>query len=358
MKIVYTLSGGAAYGYAHVGVLKYLEEQGLRPEGIAGTSMGAIVGGLYACGFRAVQIEQIAEQVRSIELLRLFFPSFPRGGIIDTDGIRDFFQGFVKDRKIEDLPVAYRAVAVDVETGSEVVFDRGPLIDGMIASMSIPGVFKPYWYHGRELVDGGVVNNLPWDVAEELGDTHVVVNVAPRRGYTEHGRVFSSEILREVESNKKTPRSEEKKELSSGEEKNSGINEAFREHLFKLIEGIKKRENAIPFKDMVSSMNRSQGKKGEHSSLPEIISKMMAIIHTGTKMPSRAQMKNMLYLHPDVRKFNLNDFHKAEEIIRIGYETARGDADFQKKLEKLLKKKHSAEISPIEGRILSEFSGS
>src|SRR6056297_3310441 len=198
MKIVYTLSGGAAYGYAHVGVLKFLEERNVRPAGIAGTSMGAIVGGLYAYGYSAAQIEQIAEQVRSLELVRLFFPSFPRGGIIDTDGIRDFFHGFVKDTRIEDLPIPYRSVAVDVETGEEVVFDRGPLLDGMISSMSIPAVFKPYRYYGRELVDGGVVNNLPWDVAETLGDTHIVINVAPRRNLPGDGPVLSSDILSDV----------------------------------------------------------------------------------------------------------------------------------------------------------------
>ncbi|MDY7029748.1 MAG: patatin-like phospholipase family protein, partial [Spirochaetota bacterium] len=194
-KIAYTLSGGAAYGYAHIGVLKYLEENNIRPAAIAGTSMGAIVGGLYAYGYDAEHIEQIAEHVRSLELVRLFFPSFPRGGIIDTDGIRDFFHGFIHDARIEELPIAFRSVAVDINTGEEIVFDRGRLIDAMIASMSIPAVFKPYHYQGRFLVDGGLVNNLPWDIAQKMGDVNIVVDVAPLADQPDPERVYTSDFL-------------------------------------------------------------------------------------------------------------------------------------------------------------------
>jgi NTE family protein len=159
-KIVYTLSGGAAYGYAHIGVLKYLEEHNICPDAIVGTSMGAVVGGLYACGLNPMEIEAVAQRLRSAELMRLFFPSFPRGGIVDSGGVREFLSHYTGDRRIEELSIDYRTVAVDIHTGEEVIFDHGPLLDAILASMSIPAIFNPYHYRGRDLVDGGVLNNL------------------------------------------------------------------------------------------------------------------------------------------------------------------------------------------------------
>src|SRR6056297_671549 len=174
----------------------------MQPSAVVGTSMGAIVGGLYAYGYDSKQIQEVADHVRSIEIVRLFFPSFPRGGIIDTDGIRDFFHGFIQDVLIEDLPVTYRSVAVDINTGQQVIFDRGRLLDAMMASMSIPTVFKPYSFHGHQLIDGGVLNNLPWKVAAEFGRLHIVVDVAPKRRENTKRVLHSSELI-EIETEAK-----------------------------------------------------------------------------------------------------------------------------------------------------------
>ncbi len=371
MGVVYTLSGGAAYGYAHVGVLRYLEEWGLRPSAIIGTSMGAIVGGLYAYGYDSKQIQQIADHVRSIEIVRLFFPSFPRGGIIDTDGIRDFFLGFVNDVRIEDLPIPYRSVAVEVATGQQVIFDRGRLIDAMMASMSIPAVFKPYNYYGHQLVDGGVLNNLPWKIAEEFGRYHVVVDVAPKRKESIQRILSSSELMQSAQDSDERSKEQggmvqesfsatrlpaeqneteqnvvQKNEKSKDESKLWGFRHledrlssgAFRAPLKKLMESFQLREN-FAIKELVNSFTRRPDHKTNMLTLPEVITNVMAIFNEQqTVVPQGGLFKTYAYVHPDLREYYLNDFNKAEEIIEKGYYDAQTNPQFVYQVRKIAKK--------------------
>lgn len=366
MGVVYTLSGGAAYGYAHVGVLRYLEEWGLQPSAVVGTSMGAIVGGLYAYGYDSKQIQEVADQVRSIEIVRLFFPSFPRGGIIDTDGIRDFFHGFIGDARIEDLPIPYRSVAVDVSTGQQVIFDSGRLLDAMMASMSIPAVFKPYSFGGRLLIDGGILNNLPWNIADEFGNLHMVVDVAPKR------RDSRKEVLRtsEFETDKsskngisyqKTERLakevqqavEEKPkdgQVDSSEKKESAGSKAlqqledrltsgaFKTHLKRLMDSFQARET-FQIKELVNSFTRQPDHKTSALTLPEVITNVMAIFNEQqTKIPQGGLQKTYAYVHPELMEYYLNDFNKAEEIIDKGYYDAQTDPQFVSQIRKIAKK--------------------
>jgi NTE family protein len=366
MKLVYTLSGGAAYGYAHVGVLRFLEESGLRPDAVVGTSMGAIVGGLYVCGYNAAQIEKIAEEVRAVELMRLFFPSFPRGGIIDTDGIKEFFRQYVGDRRIENLPYLYRSVAVDINTGDEIVFDSGPLLDAMIASMSIPAVFKPYPYGGRALVDGGVVNNLPWDIARRLGRNHVIVNVAPSRKNPRR-RLYTSRMAAEggeAESGQRRsypaafPAEREPGGDGGGEgrtdatssaaayrpslaarlnpaapaaaedgEEQGGMMQPFRRlrERFSAAEG-------VPLQHLMRSFARSSAVKDKALGLPEIATRVMAIVNERVPVPRSSRGWSYAYVHPDLMEYSLNDFQKAKEIIELGYRTASTSTSFVKEV--------------------------
>lgn len=359
MELVYTLSGGAAYGYAHVGVLRYLEEWGLRPTAVVGTSMGAIVGGLYAYGYDSKQIQQVAEQVRSIEIVKLFFPSFPRGGIIDTDGIRDFFHGFIQDTLIEDLPIAYRSVAVDINTGQQVIFDRGRLLDAMMASMSIPTVFKPYSFHGHQLIDGGVLNNLPWKVAKEFGRLHVVVDVAPKRREETKRVLPASELIETGAKNeaKRQAQEERRKQIKQSKEKEVSeqdfsdsqqsafrkledrlTNGAFREPLRRLVDTLQARET-FTVKDLVNSFTRRPDHQAETLTLPEVITNVMAIINEQqTAEPEGGFLNTYAYLHPDLKEYYLNDFNKADEIIEQGYSEALTNPQFIQQVRKIAKK--------------------
>ncbi|MFC1624531.1 patatin-like phospholipase family protein, partial [Candidatus Omnitrophota bacterium] len=208
LKIGLVLGGGGARGAAHVGVLKVLKELRIPIDYIAGTSMGAIVGGLYASGLSPEEIEELLTTIDWRDL----FTDRPSGKDLsfrqkgDRRRLFDFEWGLKKGRlvfprgiiagqklgfllksmtlqvtDIEDfdlLPIPFRALATDIETGEVVVLGNGNLAESMRASMSIPGVFTPVEVDGQILVDGGAVKNLPIDVAKEMGaDLIIAVNV-------------------------------------------------------------------------------------------------------------------------------------------------------------------------------------
>ena len=205
-KVALVLAGGGAKGVAHVGVIKVLEEAGVRVDLIVGTSMGAIVGGLYATGLSAVELQEI---VQTVDWESIFIDNTPRqeltirrktddlgllaGPVIRfKDGKARLPLGAIKGQRLtlelqrlsqsaahisdfDDLPIPFRAVATDIETGEEVVIGGGDLALAMRASMSIPGAFPPVRLDGRTLVDGGFVNNVPISVARSLGADTVIV---------------------------------------------------------------------------------------------------------------------------------------------------------------------------------------
>jgi len=343
-RIVYTLSGGAAYGYAHIGVLKFLEEYNLSPQAIVGTSMGAVVGGLYACGLSPVEIETVAHRLRSTELMRLFFPSFPRGGIVDSEGARDFLSRYIGDRRVEELPIDFRTVAVDIYTGEVVIFDHGPVLDAILASMSIPAIFNPYRYRGRSLVDGGVLNNLPWDIAKDLGDTHVVVNVAPHILDKVKQRIYTSSLKESAEeksagAESRAPKKASRKPLEDAEGK-AVEDAAGGGKLLSIFEELHDKDT-LSFKKLVSTLSRrgEVEEREEALSLPEVITHVMAIINEELTLPPRTRKGPFLYVHPNLMEYSLNDFHKAEEIISIGYRTAAESATIREKVERIAARK-------------------
>jgi NTE family protein len=160
------LGGGAARGIAHLGVLKVLEETGLKPEFVVGTSAGSIVGALYAGGYSP---DTIMEVVRALDWTDLVQPVFPRLGLVRADRLENRLADLLGEQKIEDLKIPFKATSVDLESGELYVFDRGSVARAVRASCSIPGIFEPVEYEGRLLVDGGVLNDVPTDICREMG---------------------------------------------------------------------------------------------------------------------------------------------------------------------------------------------
>jgi NTE family protein len=209
-RVGVVLSGGGARGAAHVGVLKVLDEMRVPVDAIAGTSMGAVVGGLYASGIPAAEIDRL---IRSLNWQDAFQDRPPREelGFRRKQDDRNFLvryalgvteegfvlpRGLIQGQKLEqvlrnatlpvaevqafdDLPIPFRAVATDLETGEPVIMGSGDLVSAMRASMSAPGVFAPVQRDGRLLVDGGLVENLPIQIARDMGvDVLIVVDVS------------------------------------------------------------------------------------------------------------------------------------------------------------------------------------
>jgi NTE family protein len=161
------LGSGGARGLAHIGVIQWLVENGYTIQSISGTSMGALVGGIYATH----KLEVYAEWVLALErmhVLRLLDPTIGRSGLFKGERIIHVLRGLIGDCDIEELPVKFTAVATDLDTGQEVWLRKGKLFDAIRASIATPLVFTPVRHEDRTLLDGAVVNPVP--VAPTLGD--------------------------------------------------------------------------------------------------------------------------------------------------------------------------------------------
>lgn len=162
MRVALVLGSGGARGYAHIGVIQVLREQGHEIVAIAGTSMGAVVGSVAAAG----QLDPFTDWVTSLrqrDVLRLLDVKLSAPGLIGADKVIERLRSLTGDIAIEDLPIPFTAVATDLEARREVWFQRGPLATAVRASIAIPGVFTPIEVGGRLLVDGGVLNPVPID---------------------------------------------------------------------------------------------------------------------------------------------------------------------------------------------------
>ena len=178
------LGGGAAKGYAHIGVLKVLDEMGIKPDIIVGASMGALIGGFAAAGFSTQEIEYISVQVDKKKKKWLFKLHLSKKGFVDGKNVVKYLNTYLGDKKIEELPVKFCCIATDIEENCQVVIDKGNLVQGIRAAISIPGVFMAYRYAGHVLIDGGFVNPVPIGVAQKLGAKKVIaVNVLRRVDY-------------------------------------------------------------------------------------------------------------------------------------------------------------------------------
>lgn len=179
-KIGYALGGGAARGLFHIGVLNVLEEYGIYPDVIAGTSMGSIIGALYASGMKADELKQIACSIDWKQVVRLTDLTFPVTGLIQGRRIVQLLKSILGDTDFNKLKYKFAAVAVDLYTGQQVVYTKGSLIEGIRASIAVPGIFTPVNSNGRYLVDGGLVNVVPVSVCRDLGANYVIgVNAIP-----------------------------------------------------------------------------------------------------------------------------------------------------------------------------------
>ncbi len=169
--VAYVLGSGAARGFAHVGVLKVLEDHGVRPDIIVGTSAGSIVGALYAGGIRGDALVQAALELERSDVADW---SLPNRGVIRGRLLQKLVNDHLNGRAIEQLDIVFACVATALRNGKRTVFTRGNTGMAVRASSSFPGVFRPVVIDGQEYVDGGVVSPVPVAVARELGAEFVI----------------------------------------------------------------------------------------------------------------------------------------------------------------------------------------
>ena len=154
------LGSGGARGLAHIGVIDYLVKNDYRIGSIAGSSMGALIGGVFAAG-KLPDYTRWVTRLERLDVIRLLDLSFGSTGLFKGERVIGALKELIGDRNIEDLPVPFTAVATDIQSGKEVWLSRGPLFDAIRASIAIPMIFTPHTMNGRQLVDGGLVNPVP-----------------------------------------------------------------------------------------------------------------------------------------------------------------------------------------------------
>src|SRR6185312_4302042 len=172
-RIGLVLGGGAARGFAHVGVIQVLEEAGIKPDLVVGTSAGSLVAALYASGKTGAQLQQVAMSMQEATFTDWMLPLFGRG-MLRGDGLERYVNRQVGGRLIEDMPLRLGIVATDLHSGQGVLFQRGDTGKAVRASSAVPAIFEPVRIAGHDYVDGGLVAPVPVDYARQMGAELVI----------------------------------------------------------------------------------------------------------------------------------------------------------------------------------------
>ncbi len=174
LKVALALGGGAARGFAHIGVIQVLEESGIKPDLVVGTSAGSLVASLYATGKTGRALQKIAEDMDESTITDWTLPFFNRGGVLRGDAYAKYVAGLVDQKLIEQAVLPLGIVATDLQTGHGVLFRRGDIATAVRASSAVPGIFPPVKISGVDYVDGGLASPVPVRFARQMGATVVI----------------------------------------------------------------------------------------------------------------------------------------------------------------------------------------
>ena len=280
------LGSGSARGWAHIGILRALDERGLRPDVVTGASVGALVGAACAAG-RLADLEEWVCKLTQRDVWRLVDTTFRSGGVMTGNRLMEAIAAHIGDAPIETLPMRFGAVATDLYTGEEIWLREGPFMTAVRASSGLPGLFSPTWHEGRWLIDGGVVNPVPVSLCRAIG-ADVVIAVDLRRSVTQ----VAMRALEQSARNNAAPEQEASTEGTAILQKWTGLVDG-------LVETFRSRRSEPGlFEVMTSAVNIMQDR---------ITRSRLAIDPAD------------LVLRPDLARFQLMDFHRGREAIDIGH---------------------------------------
>ncbi len=200
-KIGLALSAGGVRGFAHVGTLEVLDNAGLPIDRIAGTSMGSVVGSLYAAGLPTEKLWDISEHITmdnitpDFNVMGLFRFLFAKK-LPSSSNLVNFFNEQLGDIQFEDMKIPFSCAAMDIKTGERVVFNSGPLAIAVRSSMNLPGIFEPVQYRHRALVDGAVVDYLPVESVRSMGADYIIASVTPPDFFSTTPQTVAAYLLR------------------------------------------------------------------------------------------------------------------------------------------------------------------
>jgi NTE family protein len=292
LRIGLALGSGSARGWSHLGVLRALDERGLRPAVVSGASVGALVAAAYASG-QLARLEEWVRTLTRVDVWRLLDATFRGGGVMRGNRLMQAIGEQIEDRRIEDLPVAFGAVAADLNNGEEIWLRSGSMLSAVRASSGMPGLFTPMWHQDRWMIDGGVVNPVPVTLCRALGADVVIavnLNVPVSRRWA---------VRRRIEA----PREDHPPAGARSGEAGWAFMDKWSDLMGGLVESLRPSSSTDPglFEVMASSINIMQ----DHIARSRMAGDPPNVV-----------------LSPDLGHFQLMDFHRAAEAIDIGYQTA------------------------------------
>lgn len=287
-KIGLALGSGSARGWAHIGVIRALEEEGIHPDIVTGCSIGALVGAAYVGGHLPV-LEKWVEGLNFVDVVKLLDVKMS-GGLIEGENLMGSFNDKIAQLNIEELPMPFAAVATDLNSGREIWLQEGPLPSAVRASIALPGLFSPVKRDGRWLVDGGLTNPVPVSLCRALGaDIIIAVNL-------------NSDIV-----GKHLRESEQKAEYEE--------RDLFTQMLDKFNDSFKETR--------VSQWLRSIDDKHTPPGLFEVMATAINIMQDRITKSRMAGDPPDVVLSPRLGKLGLLEFDRAEEAIAEGYDSVR-----------------------------------
>lgn len=291
-RIGLALGAGGARGFAHIGVLRGLAEAQIPVDAIAGTSIGALIGAVYAAG----QLEKFEREVLNLQwpdIMRMFDPVWPRSGLISGERAIEWLTGLIGDWRIEDLAIPFVAVSVDLITGEEVLIREGRVTDAIRASISIPGIFVPPRAGKRLFVDGALRNPVPVSALQDLGvDTCIAVNL--------HGQPV--------------------RELSQPSARSSWTART----------SVGQRAGEMIERSLARFRRRGRGSHEEEEIGPnlfEILTASMTVVEHELARHRLAREPVDILIEPDVHTIRSLEFQKARKAIHAGLRQTREQAD-------------------------------
>lgn len=290
IKIGLALGSGAARGLTHIGVLKAIEEKGIKISYISGTSIGALIGGAYAAGFSVAEIEKIALQTDWKLMAKLFSPTLTSKSLMNSSYLTEFLNTLYANKTFENLKIPFSAVSTDILTGRMVVLNKGDLLTAIRASISLPIIFSPVTCGEYKLVDGGLVNPTPVDIVKNMKmDKVIAVNL----------RKFDTYIVEN---------SNEKKVLNAaGAMKDLSVNDKIEYFL----------KHPLPYLSDSKTMEIRDPK------FWSVLYNMFIIVQVQIGNLNMQLAKPDILIEPDTSNYKSFDFSKAKELIEIGYLTAK-----------------------------------
>ncbi|MBT8762319.1 patatin-like phospholipase family protein [Desulfohalobiaceae bacterium Ax17] len=311
-KIGLALGSGSARGWAHIGVIEALHEDGIDIDVVAGTSIGALVGAVFAAG-KIMEFKEVILDLDWKKILSMLDVVFPKTGLLDGKKVAEFVQNYVQDREIDDFLLPFCAVCTDLKTGEEVRIFQGGVIEAVRASIAVPGIFTPVMMGKRCLVDGGLVNPVPVSVVRKMGaDLVIAVDL-------NHDIVGRNLNIGSKERDKSCHKKEKPRNKVSVKDR------VFQE----LKEKIKNIDVPL-FDSMRQWMVR------EH--MPNIFDIILTSINIMENQITQANLRLEppdILIRPSLGHIKFMDFHRAEEAIYEGYQAAKKELSNWKRLKEV-----------------------